>query len=316
MGLALKFISGKYKDGQFPLEEGRIIYVGRSSEVEMVLVEEMVSRKHARLQLLDGVIHVQDLESTNGTFVNGERISSAEIGESDRILIGSNILKVVRLSEGGEEAPTSIMEEPPPTVVPRLSQRRTTGASGESRMSGNLAEIPLPDLLQLFGSSKKSGVLLVESDNLLGRIHLESGLVQHVEIEGEDRRLLSLAPTKAMYRMLGWERGLFELEPPDSSSALDNPMQKTVQELLMDGFREKDELTQLEQRAPSRSDRLLANSQGGKLSELSPMELDTWQLVLRTQNVGETIDQSPYTDLETMQAIVRLVDGGFLSVAT
>src|SRR5262245_33935172 len=115
MSFALKFISGKYKDGQFPLEEGRVIHVGRSSEVEMVLVEEMVSRRHARLELRGDVIFVEDLESTNGTFVNGERIAKAQIGESDRILIGSNILKVIRLPAPGEEAPTYVMDEPPPT---------------------------------------------------------------------------------------------------------------------------------------------------------------------------------------------------------
>ena len=100
MRLALRFISGKYQGGEFPLEEKREIIVGRSSDLDMVLVEEMVSRRHARIQLVDGSVNIDDLGSTNGTFVNGERVTHAELQEGDRVLIGSNILKVVATDPG------------------------------------------------------------------------------------------------------------------------------------------------------------------------------------------------------------------------
>ncbi len=63
--LALRFISGKYQGGEFPLTEGVPIIVGRSSDLDMVLVEEMVSRRHARIELRQGVVRVEDLGSTN-----------------------------------------------------------------------------------------------------------------------------------------------------------------------------------------------------------------------------------------------------------
>ncbi|MGC4093594.1 MAG: FHA domain-containing protein [Polyangiaceae bacterium] len=65
---------GKYQGGEFPLIEGQEIVIGRSSDLDMVLVEEMVSRRHARILLEDTVISIEDLGSTNGTFVNGEKI--------------------------------------------------------------------------------------------------------------------------------------------------------------------------------------------------------------------------------------------------
>ena len=46
---ALRFISGKYQGGEFPLAPNKEIIVGRSSDLEMVLVEDMVSRRHARI---------------------------------------------------------------------------------------------------------------------------------------------------------------------------------------------------------------------------------------------------------------------------
>ena len=72
---ALRFIAGKYKGGQFPLRPNREMVVGRGSEFDMVLDEDMVSRRHAKIATYHGQIVVQDLKSTNGTFVNGERVS-------------------------------------------------------------------------------------------------------------------------------------------------------------------------------------------------------------------------------------------------
>src|SRR6187549_1686144 len=67
---ALRFISGKYQGGEFPLRMNREIIIGRSSDLDMV--------------------------STNGTFVNGEKIAGrALLHEGDRILVGTSIIKVV-----------------------------------------------------------------------------------------------------------------------------------------------------------------------------------------------------------------------------
>src|SRR5713226_7956761 len=92
---ALKFISGKYQGGEFPLKPEKQIVIGRSGELDMVLVEDMVSRKHAKINTNAGKITIEDLGSTNGTFVNGEKIKHARLKEGDRILIGTSILRLV-----------------------------------------------------------------------------------------------------------------------------------------------------------------------------------------------------------------------------
>src|SRR5579864_2675841 len=99
----LRFISGKYQGGEFPIVADKVILIGRSSDLDMVLVEDMVSRKHARISTQGDQIWIEDLGSTNGTFVNGEKIKRARLKEGDRVLIGTSILKVIA-GEGARAA--------------------------------------------------------------------------------------------------------------------------------------------------------------------------------------------------------------------
>ena len=70
----------------------------------MVLVEDMVSRKHAKIITDDRGVLIQDLGSTNGTFVNGEKIRKVDLKDGDRILIGTSIIKIVAVTGWGQEA--------------------------------------------------------------------------------------------------------------------------------------------------------------------------------------------------------------------
>src|SRR5580658_2992101 len=169
----LRFISGKYQGGEFPIVPDRQIVVGRSSELDMVLVEDMVSRKHARITMQADQIWIEDLGSTNGTFVNGEKIKRAHLKEGDRVLIGTSILKVI-----AGDAPREGMDAK--RELENVAQQRRT--SQQRTMSGSIEEVPLPDLLQLFGTSKKSGVLVVRTDDDVGRIYLKKGVVAYALI--------------------------------------------------------------------------------------------------------------------------------------
>jgi len=59
--------------------------IGRSEDANHTIYSGKISKEHARLELADGRYMIQDLESTNGTFVNGKKVSSAPLEDADII---------------------------------------------------------------------------------------------------------------------------------------------------------------------------------------------------------------------------------------
>jgi len=301
----LRFISGKYQGGEFPLGEGQEIVIGRSSELDMVLVEEMVSRKHARIALTDGVINIEDLGSTNGTFVNGEKVDRGTLKEGDRVLIGTNILKVIATAQDAEQK-LDLKSVAAGRVTAR--QRMSRAAEEAPRMSGSLEEIPLPDLLQLFGTSRKNGVLVLRTETREGRIYLAEGKVRFATIDGSE----NVRPLKAVYRMLEWSTGMFALDPPDTRE-FENPVDASAQEILMEGFRQQDEFNALRGRLPALELRLgLKLPLEPKLTALTPSELELVQSAINAPSLEVVLDTAVETDLVAGQSILSLIQRGYL----
>ena len=71
---------------------GAPLRIGRAPECEVVLKDNRVSRRHARLAPRDGVLILTDLGSTNGTRVNGHRVTEVVLGAGDRVQIGETSL--------------------------------------------------------------------------------------------------------------------------------------------------------------------------------------------------------------------------------
>lgn len=83
--------SGPTTGKVFPLEAAEII-IGREASNSVSINDAEVSRKHAKLTLHGSAYVIQDLGSTNGTFVNGQRVTATQVlNPGDTVSFGENI---------------------------------------------------------------------------------------------------------------------------------------------------------------------------------------------------------------------------------
>jgi pSer/pThr/pTyr-binding forkhead associated (FHA) protein len=85
--------SGFYEGLEVPLDRDWVV-IGRGRGADVVLAEPTISRAHAALGFDDGGFFVQDLSSTNGTLVNGGRVTRQTLKHGDEIRMGKLVLSV------------------------------------------------------------------------------------------------------------------------------------------------------------------------------------------------------------------------------
>jgi hypothetical protein len=306
---ALLFTSGKDHGREIPLPPDREIVIGRISEVDLLLLDDKVSRKHAKITTYGGRFVIQDLESRNGTFVNGTKTKLAQLAEGDQIQIGESTMRLVSAdspsSPASSKAATQLLKLP--RLQPPAPRQEAVPATSKS-MTGSIVEIPLADLLQLLANSKKNGVLTVRSDRAVGRVYLREGQIYYASIDDN----FAIAPRKAFYRILGWATGTFELEPP-SDHLVTEEITETAMALLLESIRHLDEFRQMESKLPASTAQLSVPMQlPGHLRDLATEELQVFQLVLRHGTMKGVLDHFPGTDLEACTCILGLLRRGFI----
>ncbi len=166
---------------------GDNLLIGRQEDAAIVLESLAVSRHHARIFCNQGKYLVEDLDSSNGTFINGQRISGpTPLAEGDTLQIGPYILNLRADLPGLQEPPTltdqlvraeviaapsstSLLSQNPAhklQVVLEISQHL-----GRTLEMGTLLERLLEHLLRLFPQADRGMVLLCEGERLRVRAH-------------------------------------------------------------------------------------------------------------------------------------------------
>ena len=107
------------EDASYPIEGAGPWNVGRSAENEIVISDPNISRKHARLARADNGFMVEDLGSTNGTYLGGAPISRERIDDGDELTFGQVEARFVRRIEypGEPEADGPESGEPAKTRI-------------------------------------------------------------------------------------------------------------------------------------------------------------------------------------------------------
>ena len=84
-------LAGSNLGGMFKLDKDRLV-VGRGDKADIRLIDDGLSREHARLVRNGTEVVLEDLGSTNGTYCNGERVERRTLAEGDKILLGSTTI--------------------------------------------------------------------------------------------------------------------------------------------------------------------------------------------------------------------------------
>jgi len=155
----LRVVRGAFKGMSCPLSAGTV-FIGRSSECDLPLKgAQGVSRRHCKVQYLGNRFVIIDLESRNGTIVNGQSVERKILEKGDRIELGDEViefvveslndLRGVQLEDGGiEDAPTALLPQSgtPPTSRPALDFDAPTRGVERPRLPHRDPE-PLPETL-------------------------------------------------------------------------------------------------------------------------------------------------------------------------
>jgi pSer/pThr/pTyr-binding forkhead associated (FHA) protein len=94
----LRTVTEGHPEKTFRILPGHARTIGRATGADFIVDAALVSRVHCRLTALaGGELEIKDLESTNGTYVNGERVDTARLAPGDRLQVGR--LELVALRE-------------------------------------------------------------------------------------------------------------------------------------------------------------------------------------------------------------------------
>lgn len=88
----LQGLSQGVEGERFPMESGETL-IGRGTQCQIQLQDPKVSRKHARITIQDGSTIIEDLKSSHGTLLNGQRVLAAELKAGDELTFGDTRLR-------------------------------------------------------------------------------------------------------------------------------------------------------------------------------------------------------------------------------
>ena len=176
--------------------------------------------------------------------------------------------------------------------------------SGEGReIEGNLAQIPLVDLLQILTVNRKTGRLTLEREGERAAIVLREGRV----IDAGAGRA---GGEKALFRLLTRREGQFAFVP--GHDATPERIERKVDELVLEGLRQADEVARLLPGLPQPGDVIeLAVHPSEIPAGLHPVTEEVVALLERPLAFQDLVDRCRASDLEAMRATAALLEHGY-----
>lgn len=249
-----------------PLNVGDRLTIGRDPQNTCFLTDALASRRHAVLEVSeDGVVTIEDLESSNHTYLNESRLaphSPAKLRSEDNVRIGGTVMTFIANSVAAtpdsveqrkkavfESMKTVNMERPSlrekktavdaarksPSESSGVSVTQVTGkktdpdiggpADGSFSTKGNLSELMFAQLLQFLHNAQKTGELKIEAEGDEVIIGITAGEVTFASME-------DMQGVKVIHEVARWLEGSFQFTSMEHVDRPRNVVHPTVTLIL------------------------------------------------------------------------------------
>jgi pSer/pThr/pTyr-binding forkhead associated (FHA) protein len=129
MTVTLEIVEGPGAGKQFQIDHP--VVIGRDSSADLVIDDTQASRRHARLEPGAHGAVVEDLQSTNGTFINDNELHGrAELGPNDELLIGVTVMQL-RTAQDIQRQPSAVRAVPPAFAAPETRPTFADAVTGD-----------------------------------------------------------------------------------------------------------------------------------------------------------------------------------------
>jgi len=206
-------------DQTYDLPADRTVVVGRAVTSDLAVIDPTISRRHAELRLTPDGVTVKDLESSNGTFINGDRIGEAVLKPNDSVTFGKVVfqLKALEAARAIPGTPQPFPQVPGGTIVRQIA----VSGSGKSDLANltnvdgsasGVGQLRVKGTTDQERQAKKLSLLLDISQTLSGEFDLDRVLTTVVnmtfEVMNVDRvSILLMEPkTKELYPKISKSR--------------------------------------------------------------------------------------------------------------
>jgi CheY-like chemotaxis protein len=191
-------------------------------------------------------------------------------------------------------------------VVARIESvlRQRSAPKREPELRGDLEQVALFDLLQVFAANRRTGTLRVEAHGATGEIYVRDGRIVDCIYRGA-------RGAKALYRLLASSKGTFVFVPGVTSPR--DTIEASTDMLLMEAVRQADEQKEIMQQMPSLGAQIaLARKPPAGLSEMAERIVNA--LGEETRGIDELLDQFTESDLDVVKGLKELLGANSMVV--
>lgn len=217
MRVTLRVLAGPYNGQEFAFDQHDTFLIGRSENAHLYLPEDrFFSRHHCLLEIAPPRCFLRDLGSTNGTFVNGQRVQEVFLKSGDRVQGGQTVLEVDVQTETPNDAEAPTLTRPLEVMVEcaNCSRRECVQGSGTNEPMTFICEECREELKR-----KPQPVPGYEMIKLLGRGGMGCVMLARDEKGGRAVAIKTLLPEVAVTEQ-ALKRFMREIEV---AAALDHP---------------------------------------------------------------------------------------------